>query len=155
VIHPEPATRPVVAAGPGAIGTLLAQVALGTAGCAIAAGLLGASIGISTGNLTAGILIRGVPTLLLVLLICRAVTARSRRMALTRPTLVVGSAAVLGFLLDPLTWEARTALTQLAVDPGPVTLIGDLLLWLLAAGLGIHLGGQGTAVPVPAATPYG
>jgi hypothetical protein len=141
VNYPEP----VAVAGP------IAQVAVGTAVAGLATGLLGASVGISTGNLTAGILIRGVLTLVLVLLICRAVGARRVRAA--RPTLVAG--ALLGFLLDPLTWEARTALTQLAADPGPITLIGDLLLWLSAAALGTELGLRSVAGPAPATTPYG
>jgi hypothetical protein len=101
------------------------------------------------------VLIRGLLTMVLVLLICRAAAARAKRSGLARPALTIGAGALLGFLLDPLTWVARTALTQVFVEPGALTLIGDLALWLLVAGLGILWGSRTTAGPTPAVTPYG
>jgi hypothetical protein len=151
VSYPRQAAQPIA----GGTAGLVAQVALATAVAGFVMGLLGTSVGSSTGNLTAGILIRGVLSLVVVLLICRALGGRAKQAGIARPVLVVVVGALIGFALDPLTWEGRTALTQLATDPGALTLIGDLVLWLLAAGAGGYLGARSAAGPAPAETPYG
>jgi hypothetical protein len=139
----------------GGIAGLVVRVAMSTALAAFSTGLLGASVAGSTGSTTAGILIRGVPSLVLVLLICRALARRATRSGEGPAELLVIAGAGLGFLLDPLTWVARTAVTQVLVDPGIVTLAGDLLLWLGVAVLGARWGSRDVAGPAGTETPYG
>jgi hypothetical protein len=133
----------------------LIQVAFGTALAGFVTALLGTSVAGSTGNLTAGILIRGLLGLLAVLLICRSFGHQAKQRGLERPALLTVGGALLGFGLDPLSWQARTALTQLATEPGVLTVLGDLALWLLVAAGGAQLGARSTTGPVPATTPYG
>ena len=145
-----------VSGGPtGSPAGLLIQVAFGTALAGFVTALLGTSVAGSTGNLTSGILIRGVLGLVSVLLICRSFGRQARQRGLHRPALLTVGGALLGFGLDPLSWQARTALTQLATEPGILTLLGDLVLWLLVAVGGAELGARSTIGPVPATTPYG
>ena len=134
---------------------VLAQVAFGTALAGFVTALLGTSVAGSTGNSTAGILIRGLLGLVAVVLICRSFGHQAKRSGRERPALLTVGGALLGFGLDPLSWQARTALTQLAAEPGVLTLLGDLLVWLLVAAVGAELGTRSTTGPVPATTPYG
>lgn len=150
VSYPEQAP-----AGAGPVALVITQVAFSTGIAAFVMGLLAVSVANSTGNVTAGFLVRGLLALVMVLLICRVLAGTAKRKGLPRPVLLVMVGAVLGFLIDPLTWEARTALTQVVSDPGGVTLVGDLVLWLLAAGVGAQWGARGVSGPAPITTPYG
>lgn len=133
----------------------IARIAVGTAVGGLLAGFFGAAVGVSTDNVTAAVVLRGGLTLIIVLVICRAVSGGARRSGNPLTPKVFWIGALLGFLLNPMTWAARTALTQLATDPGPATLIGDLLLWALAAGLGRYWAEAKVNGPAPIATPYG
>ena len=150
--HPEPATPVIRRTGTAG---LVVQMTLGSALAGFVAALLGASVAGSTINLTAGILIRGVLALLLLLLIGGILGRRAKQSGVSRPILVLGVGALLGFLLDPLTWQARTLLTQLVTEPGMLTVIGDLGLWMLTALAGVRLGTSGAVPPPPTDTPYG
>lgn len=153
--HPERAQRPGRRGQPVSAAGLLVQVALATAVAGFVMGLFGASVAGSTGNITAGVLIRGLLALVLVLLITRVSAVRGRRSRVERTELLVLAGAVIGYVLDPLSFVGRSALTQLVTEPGPLTMTGDLLLWTAAAGLGAHWGAREVAGPAPAATPYG
>ena len=139
----------------GSTAVLAVQVALSTAVAGLAMGLLGASVAGSTENVTAGVVVRGLLTLTLVALICRALGARGQRARLPGAELVVVIGAVVGFVLDPLSLVGRSALTQLVADPGALTVIGDLVLWTVAAGLGARWGTSQVGTTAPATTPYG
>jgi hypothetical protein len=155
VSYPQQETRQVAPMGSGPLWSTVAQTAFATGLAAFVMGLLAASVANSTGNETAGFLVRGLLAMVMVLLICRSLARTARRKGLSQPALAVLVGAALGFLIDPLTWAARTALTQVVANPGVVTLLGDLLLWLLVAAAGAQWGAREGSGPAPATTPYG
>ena len=71
-------------------------------------GLCAAAVAIPNGQVTVGVVLRSV--LVVVLL-----------------------TGVVGYLLDPLSWVGRGFVTQLFLEPGAVTVLADLALWLVLA----------------------
>lgn len=128
-----PATR-------GAVSLWAALCATALAAGALVLGLVGASVGVSLGSSSAGIAWRGALSLLFVLLAARICVERAVVMRVPSPPVATIAVSVAGFLLDPLTWDARTALTQLVVEPGLATVVGDLALWLVVSFVGVLWG---------------
>ena len=156
--QPAPPAPPGTRTDPGGTAGLIAKVAVGTAVGGIVSAFLAASIAINTDRTDVGLWVRGLVGLLVVALICRHFGRRAQSTGVGRPAppvLLVGAGAFLGFLLDPLTWQARTGFTQVWVEPGPITLTADLLVWMLVATAGAALGARSAPPRSPATTPYG
>ena len=133
---------------------MVGLTALATATGGFLGGMLAAAVGVTTLSPTTGIVLRGIVSMLLVAVSCGVLGARARGTG-PRPVLAVAGGALLGFALDPFTWVGRAVFTQLAVDPGPQTVAGDLLLWMVAAGAGAAAGARSRPAASPPLTPYG
>jgi hypothetical protein len=132
--------------------------AVSTASLAVGAlvmGMVGAVIGLSGQQTDAAIALRGLLPLAFILLATRVLGAWGVRRDVPNALAVVVSGAVLAYLLDPFTWNARTGITQLVTEPGVVTLVVDLVLWLVVAVAGARWGVSRAPVPASSRPPYG
>jgi hypothetical protein len=64
------------------------------------------------------------------------------------------AAAVLAYVVSPVSWGGTALFWWTLVDPGPLAFALDLPVWAAAAGLGILWGGSQQKLVV-SATPYG
>ncbi len=72
-----------------------------------------------------------------------------------RAEAMVLGAGLLGYLLDPWTWGGRTLIGQAFLDAGPLTMIIDLVGWMLLVWLGGRWGTASAAnTRVNARSPY-
>lgn len=111
--------------------TLVAQVALATAVMAFAGALVATAVGVSTVSVDPALAVRAalVTVALLLAVVLVVLRARGRLPA----GVVVRSAQVglaLGYLLNPFSWVGRSYLTQLWLEPGPLTFVLDFVAWL-------------------------
>ena len=103
-------------------------------------GLCAAAVAIPNGQVTVGVVLRSV---LVVVLLAAVLPSSISGMAppvdqaRLQPSVLVGAA--LGYVLDPMSWVGRSFVTQLFVDPGVVTGVADLALWLALAWAGCTL----------------
>jgi hypothetical protein len=107
---------------------LIVRLALVLAVGALVAWLAALFLTVSAGSVTAVVVLRtmlvGVILVLLTRLVMRGaydVPGVQARVAL---------AAVLGFAVFPATWAGRSLLGQLMVDPGPLSVLIDLVVWV-------------------------
>lgn len=131
-----------------------AAAAIGSVG-GLLMGLLGVAIGSAGGNQHAAVLLRGVLPLAMVLLGMRVVTGWALRSGLREPLPWMLGGALLGYLLDPFSWNARAGIAQLALGAGVTAYLMDLVMWLAVATLGGIWAAAETPVGDRPHTPYG
>ena len=102
-------------------------------------GLCAAAVAIPNGQVTVGVVLRSVlvGALLTAVLPSRSGLRPPVDEARLQPSVLVGAA--LGYLLDPLAWVGRAFVSQLLGDPGVLTALADLALWLALAWAGCTL----------------
>lgn len=97
-------------------------------------GLCAAAVAIPNGQVTVGVVLRSVLVVVLLTLVLPS-SLRGLRppvdVGRLQPSVLVG--AGVGYLLDPLSWVGRGFVTQLFLEPGAVTVLADLALWLVLA----------------------
>jgi hypothetical protein len=103
-------------------------------------GLCAAAVAIPNGQVTVGVVLRSV--LVAVLLTAALPSSLSGLRppvdeARLQPSVLVGAA--LGYLVDPLSWVGRAFVSQLLGDPGVLTALADLALWVALAWAGCTL----------------
>ena len=100
------------------------------------AAMVATSLGLTTREVLPALVLRTIlVTMLLVLLVpvlLRTVAAEPGRPVLAS----VAAGALLGYWLDPFAWSGRAYAAQLLHGPGALTLVVDLVLWVLAASAG-------------------
>ena len=119
--------------------SLTVQVALSTAIGGFVAGLLALWVGSSTLSVGAGVAVRTV-LVVLVLVLAPAIAARRHLLDVDRTVLRRSAAVglVLGYLLNPLSWLGRAFVAQAFVPVGLASAAVDLVLWT-AVGMGAVL----------------
>jgi hypothetical protein len=118
-------------------------------------GAVGVAIGSSQGGPHTSVVLRGVLPLALVLLSVRVITSWALRSGESQPLAAVLAGALVGYVVDPFSWGARAGLTQLAVGAGIASYLADLVIWLVAATLGVLWSAAETPVRDRPPTPYG
>lgn len=117
-------------------------VALGllTATGALVAGFVGAAVAIANLDVGTGLALRSTVVAAVVLLAPRLVLG-PRVLRHHRPHLLVAGMAglLLGYGLNPFTWNGRAFFAQAFVEPGPATIALDLLGWLALGGAAVLL----------------
>ena len=108
---------------------------------ALAVTLLSVTVATTTSSVTPAIVTRSVLVTALLLVTSRAFVARAGDGG--RPVaraLLAG--LLLAYVIDVASWVGRAYASQLVLDPGPVTALCDLVLWL-AVGATALLGRNG------------
>jgi hypothetical protein len=141
--HPPPARGPRPTGAPGQVALWAGLGAVAMAATALVLGTVGAVFGADQGSVSLTVAMRGLLTLVGVLLVARVLVVRAMLLGLSNPLNAAAYVAALGYALDPLTWTGRAVATQLVLEPGISTAVGDLALWLAAAGAGILWGERG------------
>ena len=110
--------------------SLTVQVALSTAIGGFVAGLLALWVGSTTLSVAAGVTVRAV-LVVLVLVLVPAIAVRRHVLDVDRAVLRRSAAVgvVLGYLLNPLSWVGRAFVAQSFVPVGVASAAVDLVLW--------------------------
>ena len=118
---------------------LTVQIALATAIGGFVAGLLALWVGSTTLSVGAGVTVRAV-LVVLVLVLVPAIAVRRHLLDVNRTVLRRSAAVglVLGYLLNPLSWLGRAFVAQTFVPVGLASAAVDLALWT-AVGMGAVL----------------
>lgn len=112
----------------------LVRTVLVTAVGGLVLSLCAAAVALPNGQVTVSVVLR---TLLVTALLALALPGvlNALRPAIDplvlQPTVLLG--ATLGYLLNPFAWSGRAYLGQLLFDPGAVTFVADLALWVAVA----------------------
>lgn len=117
---------------------LIIQVALTTALGALLSSLAGVYVALQTFDVQAGLVLRMI-LVTVVLLLAGWFAARTRLLSATRTQLRVNGVLglVAGYALSPTTWNGRTYAGQLVTEPGVLTVLLDLVLWLVVGGTAV------------------
>lgn len=102
-------------------------VVLGVSSLSIA--LLSATVAVAASTATTGVVIRSLLVTLLLLLTARGFAARTS--TLPHPTRLLLAGLTIAYAVNLTSWVGRGYAAQLAFDPGPLTAVVDLGLWLV------------------------
>lgn len=89
----------------------------------------GTAVGISAGSVTATVVLRSLLTAVVLVLLARIVVRRAEDGPGLVPTVV--AAAVASYALSPQAWAGRGLAGQLLLEPGLLTVMVDLVLWVV------------------------
>lgn len=125
------------------------RIALASGFGALVVSLLATMLGLATLSVTTAVVLRTLfVTAVLVLLVPLAIRGDAVRPAGVERLGTVLVGGVLGYLVDLASWNGRAYAAQLVLDPGVLTFLLDLVLWLGVLWLGVRW-----RVPVTQAAP--
>ncbi|MBF0689493.1 MAG: hypothetical protein IR158_17220 [Cellulomonas sp.] len=130
---------------------VIAQVAATSALGALLSSFAALYVSLQSFDVTAGIILRAL-LVTVVLLVAGWFAVRARVLSTTRTGLRLGAllGLVLGYALSPTTWAGRTYAAQLVAEPGAVTIVLDLALWLLVGGVAVLVASAPASAGEPA-----
>ena len=130
---------------------LIAQVAFTSALGALLSSFAAAYVSLQTFDVTAGLALRAI-LVTVVLLVVSWFAVRTRVLSATRAGLRLGAllGLVLGYAISPTTWNGRTYATQLVAEPGALTIVVDLVLWLVVGGAAVLVASAPASTHQPA-----
>ncbi|UDY23772.1 hypothetical protein [Nocardioides sp. Kera G14] len=85
-------------------------------------------IGIGLGSVPVTAVLRTLASLLVIALVVRRHVSRPREAP--EPAWAVPVAALVAYALTPAAWVGRALIGQVALDPGPLTVVIDLVVWV-------------------------
>lgn len=103
------------------------------AGCALLAWLAAVLVLLAAGNVTAIVIFRTVLCIGALVFLTRVMVRRAYAGDGLAPAVL--TAAALSYALFPAAWTGRALFAQLIVDPGVVTTVVDLMVWVVVVVL--------------------